>query len=306
MHILTVIIPVYKVETTLDRCVESIVGQTYKQMEIVLVDDGSPDRCPLMCEQWAAKDPRIRVIHKANGGLSSARNAGLDVAQGEFITFVDSDDFVDKDTYSSVLELFDEQTDMVEFPVYKFYGSKRQELLSFNHKSYANKDDYWFNGHAYAHSYACNKIYRREVFKDVCFPVGKLFEDMYTLPLILNKTRTIVTTSTGLYYYCDNPKGITATANGESLKQLLEAHVSRFAPITDDTYYLHVLNIQLDVAARTGDKPVLNALHINNVWKQGFKNGLKLSLLNFIGLKNLCRIYRLIWKIRGYKGDKRR
>lgn len=96
---ISVIVPVYKVEKFLDRCVESIVGQTYKNLEIILVDDGSPDNCPAMCDSWAKKDGRIKVIHKENGGASSARNVGLKVASGDYISFVDSDDWIDSGMY---------------------------------------------------------------------------------------------------------------------------------------------------------------------------------------------------------------
>ena len=92
--LISVIVPVYKVENFLDRCVESIVGQTYENLEIILVDDGSPDNCPAMCDEWAEKDSRIRVIHKENGGLCSARNAGMDIAAGDYLGFVDSDDCI--------------------------------------------------------------------------------------------------------------------------------------------------------------------------------------------------------------------
>ena len=95
--LVSVIVPIYKVEDYLDECVKSIVDQTYKNIEIILVDDGSPDHCPQKCDKWAKKDLRIRVVHKQNGGLSSARNAGLDVAKGEYIAFVDSDDFISPD-----------------------------------------------------------------------------------------------------------------------------------------------------------------------------------------------------------------
>ena len=93
-ELISVIVPVYRVETYLDRCVQSIVSQTYQNLEIILVDDGSPDRCPAMCDAWAEKDSRICVIHKENGGLSDARNAGMAAAAGEYISFVDSDDIV--------------------------------------------------------------------------------------------------------------------------------------------------------------------------------------------------------------------
>ena len=93
-ELISIIVPVYKVEKYLDKCVESIVEQTYKNLEIILVDDGSPDNCPAMCDEWAQKDSRIKVIHKENGGLSSARNAGLDACTGEYIYFLDSDDYI--------------------------------------------------------------------------------------------------------------------------------------------------------------------------------------------------------------------
>ncbi len=112
--LISVIVPVYKVEKYLDRCVESIVNQTYTNLEIILVDDGSPDNCPAMCDAWAEKDNRIKVIHKENGGVSSARNAGLDMLTGALITFIDADDWVEKDYFDSILKIDGFQTfDMV-------------------------------------------------------------------------------------------------------------------------------------------------------------------------------------------------
>ena len=105
---ISVIVPVYETEGLLDRCVESIVGQTYKNLEIILVDDGSPDNCPAMCDEWAEKDSRIRVIHKENGGVSSARNAALDIATGDYIGFVDSDDWIEPEMYSSLIQKISE------------------------------------------------------------------------------------------------------------------------------------------------------------------------------------------------------
>ena len=101
--LISIVIPVYKVEQYLDRCVESIVNQTYKNLEIILVDDGSPDNCPKMCDEWAKKDKRIKVIHKKNGGVSSARNAGIELASGEYLQFVDSDDYIDVSFSESLL-----------------------------------------------------------------------------------------------------------------------------------------------------------------------------------------------------------
>ena len=102
---ISVIVPVYKVEPYLRKCLDSIVGQTYQNLEIILVDDGSPDGCGAICDEYAAQDKRVRVIHKANGGVSSARNAGLTAATGEWIGWVDSDDWIEPDMYERMLEL---------------------------------------------------------------------------------------------------------------------------------------------------------------------------------------------------------
>ena len=104
MDLISVIVPVYKVEQYLDKCVRSIVDQTYRNLEIILVDDGSPDACPAMCDSWVERDCRIQVIHKENGGLSSARNAGLDICRGEYVTFVDSDDWIELEYYRCVMD----------------------------------------------------------------------------------------------------------------------------------------------------------------------------------------------------------
>ena len=109
---ISVIVPVYKVEAYLEKCVDSICRQTYKDLEIILVDDGSPDRCPRICDEYATKDNRIKVIHKDNGGLSSARNAGLDIAQGEFISFVDSDDTIHSQMMEVLLSLIERFVDI--------------------------------------------------------------------------------------------------------------------------------------------------------------------------------------------------
>ena len=95
--LITLIVPIYMVEPYLDRCITSLVTQTYKNLEIILVDDGSKDNCPALCDEWAKKDERIRVIHRENGGLSAARNSGIDAANGEYLAFVDSDDFVSEE-----------------------------------------------------------------------------------------------------------------------------------------------------------------------------------------------------------------
>ena len=292
---LSIVVPIYRVEATLDRCLKSIVDQTYTDLEVILVDDGSPDNCPQLCDKWAEKDGRIKVIHKQNGGLSDARNAGIDVAEGEFITFVDSDDYLELETYEKVMKrVTDTDADIVEFPVNRQYGSKEQQRLSFPEKAYTDMDDYWLHCRAYDHSYAWNKVYRRRLFgDDVRFPAGRVFEDIATLPSLLNKAEKVVTTGEGLYYYCANGNGITATASGEQLNMLLESHLAVIGEhpeyINDDVYYMLLLNIQIDVCRMTGRKAMLPHRFVNPL-AHGLtmKQRLKAALQDCMGARGLA------------------
>lgn len=276
---LSVVIPVYRAETTLKRCVESVLSQDCGAMEVILVNDGSPDDCPHQCDEWARCDARIKTIHKANGGLSDARNAGLEVATGDYLTFVDADDYLAPNTYQSLLNNMGD-ADILEYAI--------SDRLILNDCTYTDMSAYWLESQAYLHTYACNKIYRRELFTSVRFPKGKVFEDAYTLPLLLQQARKVKTTARGYYHYCANPKGITATAGGRELAMLLEAHLQNQMPI-DDRYYLHLLNIQMDVYELTGSKPVLPQRHLNPSAFKGVEK-LKTYILNTFGINYICKL----------------
>lgn len=291
---LSVIIPVYNMEDSLGRCVESVAAQDCDGMEIILVDDGSTDNSPALCDKWAERDDRVVVVHKANGGLSDARNRGLDAATGGLITFVDADDFVARGTYAGVVGGMDDDCDIVEFPIMRFYGSDKQSVLSFGGETFTDKNDYWLRGKAYAHSYMCNKIFRRQLFDCERFPEGLLFEDVHILPRLLSHCRRVCTTSLGLYCYCDNPKGITSTADGKALGSLLEAHLATGLVTADEDYYLHVLNIQLSVCCMTGEKPSLPPMHIACFGGLNAAMTVKVLAFKTLGLNNLCKLYRII------------
>lgn len=291
---LTIVIPVYRVEATLDRCLQSIVDQTYTDFEVILVDDGSPDTCPQMCDRWAERDERISVIHQPNGGLSAARNAGISAARGELITFVDSDDFLDTDTYAQVMPTA-EQHDITEFPVIRFYGSARARRLTFAPQVVTDREHYWLEMQAYRHTYAWNKIYRRRLFDEVRFPEGRVFEDVFTLPLLLQRAQSVATTDRGLYYYCLNPDGITSRATGKELQDLLDAHLAAMRHWCDDAYYLHVLNTQMDVYERTGKAPVLPPRTVSPL-ASGIsgRQRLKALALYILGIERLCKLIKTI------------
>lgn len=182
--LISVVVPVYKVEEYLDECVQSLISQTYTNLEIILVDDGSPDNCPQMCDEWAKKDLRIKVIHKTNGGLSSARNAGLDATKGDYISFVDSDDFFDSMMYEKLYEGMTMCPNMgissIQF--YK-YVDGRVEIYN---KDWDHNDiiltkpmDFCYKTLIQEVSQtATNKLYKREILEGVYFREGKLNEDV--------------------------------------------------------------------------------------------------------------------------------
>ena len=302
---LSIVIPVYRVEKTLDRCLESIMRQPPADCEICLVDDGSPDRCPALCDAWAARDPRIRVTHQANGGLSAARNTGIKMAHGDYITFVDSDDFVGDNTFAVLMAKLGAhpEYDILEYPIYWHYGGEEQCIMKFGVDEYHSAHDYWQYTRGWTHTFACNKIYARRLFEHTKFPEGKYFEDAHTLPSLLKEAKVIGTTEEGIYYYTVNPYGITAMADGMRLADLLEAHVRHL----EDTgtarevneYYCDVLNIQLDVYEHTRRSPILP----DPDWKHSKKirelditrrNRMKMRLLRLTSVKTTCKINRML------------
>lgn len=289
---LSIIIPVYNVQKTLVKCVESILRQGLHDYELILVDDGSTDGSAALCDHIGATNQEVVVCHQPNGGLSEARNKGIELAGGEYITFVDSDDFVDTQTYPKLMQLIDDhpEYDVVEYPVMEHYGNPhRQRLLSFKETTYTDVKTYWLRCQAYRHTYAWNKIYRRRLYDNVRFPPGKSFEDALTYPRLLAHAKRIHTTPCGLYYYCFNPQGITGNATGKDLQNLLAAHLRILPGCHDADYYAQVLDIQLDVCEKTGAAPLLPRLPYDHTPK--------LMLLKLIGLKRLCQLNKMIHKI---------
>lgn len=325
---LSIIIPVYRTHDTLRRCMESILGQTYTDYEVILVDDGSPDDSPLLCDEYAEKDKRISVIHKENGGLSAARNAGIMRAHGEYITFVDSDDAIGKDTLRLLMQELAEHpcTDILEYPMMERMGNpKRESLLSFTPKEYHNAVDYWLGEKVYNHAYACNKIYRRELFRHIRFPEGKCFEDTMTTPLLIGLVPTehgftspcIRVTNVGLYFYMWNDKGITATARYEDLYCLYSAHMMSMKSLfqkmegreneTAEKYHdslqqflLSILNVLIDMYNASGrfEHPDLLAAKVRWLHKAHGITSYKLILFMLAGYHCLCHLYNIVYRAR--------
>ena len=291
---LSVIIPAFRVAGTLRRCIESVVGQDVSfDYEIILIDDGSDDGTSEICDKLAVQFPLLTVIHQENKGLSIARNKGLDMAKGDYITFVDSDDELAPETLQPVMQIVDEhpEYDIVEYPFIKNYGGLgKPSAVVFQPRVYTSASEYWLGGQAYTHTYAWNKIYKHHLFNDVAFPEKRYFEDAFVLPRLIEKCRFIACTDKGRYRYYQNPNGITANADGNKLRDLLEANIIAMQKYCDERFYAYMLNIQIDVYEQTRQEPILPAMP--------YTSTTKLRMMHVIGMKNLCRLISWIHKIR--------
>lgn len=235
---LSIIVPVYDTEAYLRECLDSLLRQSFADYELVLVDDGSTDGCGALCDEYARRDGRIRVIHQANGGLSAARNAGLDAATGTYVTFVDSDDSVAEGTYGPNVELLrrDTSVDLLEYPACVYHGSPREHLWQPGDREVrgcpAVFED-WVNTRRYLHAYAWNKIYRRTLFDAVRFPVGRDFEDIFTLPRLMRMAEHVVLSGAGLYLYRYRAGSITARSAYRTLCDRMDALLALFEATAD-------------------------------------------------------------------------
>ena len=179
--LVSIIVPVYNVEKYLSKCIDSILAQTYKNLEIILVDDGSKDNSGTICDEYSKKDKRIKIIHKPNGGISDVRNHGLKIATGDYIGFVDSDDYIAEDMFEtlvSLLEKNDADISIVSFYEYyngKLIGVRENENVEIMNKVEAIKE---LLIDRKIQSYTWNKLFKKELFDGLQFPVGKNFEDI--------------------------------------------------------------------------------------------------------------------------------
>lgn len=204
--LISVIVPVYNVEPFLARCLDSILGQTWRNLEILLVDDGSEDNSGSICDRYAQNDSRIRVIHKANGGLSSARNAGLDAASGAYIGFVDSDDWIEPDMYATMLGLLEKyEANLVCAGRYDVDGDTGEKTVGLCPVREECVGGVTLAGRIFlfdnCDSSACDKLYRRELLEGMRYPVGRVCEDMPVTYRIALKAERAVFCPKPLYYY---------------------------------------------------------------------------------------------------------
>ena len=235
---ISIIVPVYQVEALLDRCIKSLVAQTYSNLEIILVDDGSPDNCPAICDSWAAKDNRIHVIHKANGGLSDARNAGMAIARGDYIGFVDSDDWIAEDMYEKLYDkAICDNCDITACAVELQYEDGTPSCMLTHNSQEA----------VYTRTQAMEellrerellqpvwyKLYRTDIIRGLEFPTGKVHEDVFwSYRAIAAADRVGVICDVG-YYYWQRSGSIMAAGYSRKRLDSIEAKHQRLAFLTD-------------------------------------------------------------------------
>jgi glycosyltransferase involved in cell wall biosynthesis len=196
---------------------DSIINQTYKNLEIILIDDGSPDNCGKICDEYAAKDKRVKVIHKTNGGLSSARNAGLDMATGEYIAFVDSDDYIAENMYENLAGIAQKETADIVICDYYIIDNRGVRVVQAEHMDNINIDKirYLILMDKYS-SCPWDKFYKAELFKDLRFFVGVYLEDLFIMPTLFFRAKKVILTKEPYYYYnCTNQNSIMSLFNAK-------------------------------------------------------------------------------------------
>lgn len=213
MSLISVIVPVYKVEPYLRRCVDSILAQTFVDFELILVDDGSPDQCPTICDEYAAKDSRVKVIHQPNGGLSAARNTGLDWifthSDSQWVFFLDSDDWIHPVTLECLLDANQKFNTNVSICGYEETSGANPEVNITDLSPSLRETEQFFVEHNINAVVAWGKLYRKACFQTIRYPVGKIHEDEYTTYKILFQAPSVAFVAAPLYAYFANPRGIT-------------------------------------------------------------------------------------------------
>lgn len=310
---ISIIIPVYKVEGLLEKCVDSVIEQTYTNIEIILVDDGSPDNCGMICEVYKKKDNRIKVIHKKNGGLSSARNAGLEIATGDYIGFVDSDDMISQNMYEDLYNaMIQYDSDISICGYYEVINGKC--IIPFDIERticYSNKEAVkeLLNDKTIK-CFAWNKLYKKTLFNKIEFPEGRNFEDVYVMHKLFNISKKIVLINKYCYFYLQREGSITQNFNSKNRIDYFNAHMTRLKDLKSE--YPENVDKELNETVNAG----LNVFYYSSrkKWKEEelveirefllnseivvqYKGYISLKLKKLLNIfKYSPRLYKIIYK----------
>lgn len=290
MKKISVIVPIYNVEQYLEKCIKSICRQSYSNLEIILVDDGSPDHCGEICESWKQEDDRIRVIHKENGGLSDARNAGIEIATGEYLVFIDSDDYIHPNMIEYLYQACEQNQAEIAVCEYKSVSDayepdlqKQQVVEHIVLDTPDKKLEYQYEKKIDVCTVAWNKIYRRRLFENVRYPKGKIHEDEFTTYKLFYTAQRIVYIPLELYYYVQRSNSIMGEGFQKKTLYRLDAYEEKL-----DFYQEH--------GEQESYRKVLRLYKIMLVlyYKQVQQSDMDIHLLDRY-MKN-CR--EKIWKVR--------
>lgn len=316
----SIIVPVYKVEQYLAQCVDSLLQQNFDDYEIILVDDGSPDRCPEICDKYAAKYPQIKVLHKSNGGLSEARNKGIEIAQGEYIIFIDSDDFwISNDVLSSINKIIEKNhPDIIVSDSIKYYTSKDKYLypdktcdISYNGKQKIEILKYLYFDHADLKIAAWQKFVKRDLIDNNIFTKDLLSEDIDWSLKIYPKAKSIYVYDKPYYAYRQMREGsITNKASLRSFESIMHI-INQWKNIIpnlnilkeEKMIYMGYLAYQLSICMlltnnmnKHEKEEAYSKIKTNlNLFRYplNFKTKKVALLVNLTGIKNTCKILNL-------------
>lgn len=328
-NLISIIVPIYKVEKYLSRCINSIVNQTYKEIEILLIDDGSPDRCPQICDEWAKKDKRIRVIHKQNGGLSDARNIGIEASTGEWIMFIDSDDYIDLFMCEKLLKTAkSSNADIVVCNFIIAYPDNQKMnkfLISSFPQTYTPKEMVIKYFTRCVNPAVWNRIYRRYLFflpERIRFPYGRLHEDAFITYQLFYYSKSTTVINDYLYYYWQRKGSICNDLKPKNIEDSLafvseyikwsKTHIPDLLPVTYyakgrlylDLFFMCHTNKLLDIDGKY--RKTIKKYFIENMWNlynnpyASRKERLKFFLMGVGILLPVVKVYKMVKK---YIGD---
>lgn len=314
-ELVTIVVPVYKVEKYIDRCIKSILNQTYKNLEIILVDDGSPDNCGKICENYAQKDERIKVVHKENGGLSDARNAGISISNGKYISFIDSDDYIDPEYIELLYKTIKKDKSDMAISSHKVIyengtvlekATKEESILKPKEVLKRILYDDGIDLSAWA------KLYKIELFKEIRYPKGRLFEDAATTYKLVDKCEKISIISRSTYNYIIRGNSITNINFSEKKMDLIISteemcnYIKKKYPDLEEAAnrrlmyaYLSTLTqlVKSNEKNENAEKKLYGYIKQNSKMILRDKNVPKRDKVAIISTKFGLGFYKIIWKI---------
>ena len=299
---ISVIVPVFNVEKYLDKCICSILNQTYTRLEVILVDDGSSDNSGTICDKWCARDNRVSVLHIENSGAGSARNSGYEISNGEWISFIDSDDYIEEHMYEILLSFADSETDLIECSILKTADDNARFVVECNKSPVKCDSEYAMRCNITENMFLQtppNKIYRRQVVDNVKFPIGKMIDDDFWTYRVIHNCRKLVHIDAKLYAYRQHEQSVMHRKYCEQRLDVLDAKMGRFQLIQNDYQSISIIAKQDFVNTCIFEGQMVVKYLTGKEQKYAFDKIIKLSRLISLSWKEIfhmnCNFKSKIW-----------